>query len=111
MNEVVNGKPLGCKLEEWGIGESKLVSTMDHAQQVHSMMLTMLDYMKCMPQLTTSVEEIKQCLLSAAIGKEHVPLSVVEKLLKIGALIVFGLVGVIVFLLTGSKFGALPSLH
>lgn len=97
--------------ERWSISEQDLLEALESVKSTRETLANLTESMRHLIAIAGSVEEIKQCLLSAAIGKEHVPLSVVEKLLKIGGLIVFGLVGVIFFLLTGSKLGILPGVH
>ncbi len=50
------------------------------------------------------LSEIKVELVSAAVGKDQVPVPVVQSLFKMVGWIIFGLVTIIVFMLTGKHF-------
>lgn len=108
-----NGKEriIGCPFNSWDIVEDDLLKALATVGESHVLLNTLVAHTKYLPDIAKDSAEIKACLLSAAIGKEHVPMTVVEKILKIFGWVIFGLVGVIICLLTGAQFGWLPSLH
>lgn len=70
----------------------------DEAVQ-HLSKLTLLE------DISTDLSGVRNDLVSAATGREHVPTAVVMKLMSTMALISTGLTGVIIFLLIGNTFG------
>lgn len=100
--------PLG---DAWGVGEEEVIGAMDKISETHSLLSTLVQHTSHLPNIAKSNDEIKTYLVGAATGREHVPIKIVERLAKIGGWIIFGLVTVIVFLLTGSKLGLFPGLH
>jgi len=58
-----------------------------------------------------SLSDIKNTLMNAAIGKKHLELTTATLIFKIFGITILALVGVIVFLLTGSHNGLIGALH
>lgn len=108
-----NGKPGGgCPLGgRWGLNEEEIIGAMEKVSETHSLLNTLVAHTAHLPKIAQSNDDIKQYLVGAATGKDHVPLNVVQSLVKIGGWVIFGLITVIVFLLTGSKFGLFPGIH
>lgn len=50
-------------------------------------------------------------ILDSAMGKEHIPLPIVNNIFKLLGMVIVGLLVVIVFLLTGENYGFIGQLH
>ena len=82
---------------------SKIEETFDNSKQI-------LSYVKHLEKLDALVE-IKDHILNAATGKDHIQKDVAILLFKILGLVIVSLTAIIAFLLTGSHFGVIGSLH
>jgi hypothetical protein len=102
---------LGMEITSNDISESDLVKALEKINESHTMLSTLLEHTRHLPVIAGTSAEIKACLLSAAIGKDHVPLPVVEKIIKIFGIVIATLLMVLVFILTGIKLGWFPVLH
>lgn len=87
-----------------------VMTAMKQVTETHSIMKTLLSHTAHLPTIAQSNEDIKGYLMGAATGRDHVPVKVVQSIVKIFGWIVFGLTSIIVFSFTGSKFG-LFNLH
>lgn len=93
-----------CPLEgTQKIDDLKMI--VDSAYETHKMLQTLVSYTAHLPEIAQSNQEIKHYLMSAATGRNHVPLAIVERVVKMGGWVIFGLTAVIVFLLTGQEAG------
>lgn len=101
-------EPLGCQIKNHHL--EQITESNIYSKQ-------MLDYAKnleCLNKLSI-LEDIKEHLLDAATGKNHMETRTALTIFKVSAAIfagvIAGLVGVIVFLLTGSHAGYIQALH
>lgn len=78
--------------------------------EVHSTMTTLLEHTQHLTKLDC-LERIENKLLTAATGKDHVPMPIAKSVIKILGAVCIVLVVCIAFLLTGETFGVIGSLH
>ena len=77
-------------------------------EETHAMITNLQPTMQPISKLNSidsNIAEMKAALLAAATGRDQVPVQVVQSLFKMMGWIVFGLVFILVFVLTGHHLG------
>ncbi len=117
-DEGFNGKGYLCPLRpngEWGKHTVKALIAMDQINEIHGASKTFLDNIKHLEKLN-ALSDIKESLLSYVVGRDQISTKVVNELFEqqhktfrttqiVTGIVVVGLIGVIVFLLTGEQLG------
>lgn len=105
MKQVANGDmPFNCKVAaEWESVKGKITET-------HATSVTLAEYLPHLKKLD-ALEDIKDHLMRAATGKDQIDIGVAKMLFKILGITITALLFIIVFLLTGSHWGFLGSMH
>lgn len=91
-------------------GECKFSTFIDEFEVVKSHIEDSREHMKLLAEnmhylkKLDKLDSIETNLLSAATGRDHVPLVVVVKLIRVMGAITTGLMGTIIFLLVGNHF-------
>lgn len=113
-----NGKAFTCPLSyggEWGFHKERTEKAVNQIDEMHRTTNDILEYTKHLEKLDALVE-IKDSLLSYVVGRNSVDTKTVNEIFLqqhktfrttqiVTGIVVIGLIGVIVFLLTGEHMG------
>ncbi len=120
--EIENGKGF-CPLE--GKDNKELVDAIEKVNETHQLLSALVQHTSHLQvisklneesrayliNIARSNDEIRTYLMGAATSKNHVPLEVMTRVVKMEGFIILGLMFIIVFLLTGAHAGWINALH
>lgn len=106
-----NGIHKDCPLSEsWNEIKGSYQKMLLEVHDTHRIMHELMTHTKHLSKLD-ALEDIRDSLLDSATGKSHIDIKTAGMLFKILGAVIFALLLVIVFLLTGEKLGILNLLH
>lgn len=102
-----NGAPQYWRCPLYDKHREQIISAIVKVDTMHDGMLELVKH----TQHLQALSEIRDNLISAATGKDHVPAKILLIILATLGAVIVGLVFVIVFLLTGEAMGWINALH
>lgn len=104
----LNGVHKNCPVwDEWKQHRDRALVALNRVENMDQAMQKLADSLQHLSALT----DIRDTLLSAATGRDHIPLKAALVVLGVLCSVILGLVFVLVFLLTGEAAGWINSLH
>lgn len=105
----------GISGEAWEEHRVEIKDIMQKTDSMHTMMSQLLQNTQPistkLDAVVDAIKDMKVGLMDAATGRDQIPTNVAMYVLKVLGWVIFGLMIVIVFLLTGSHFGWIGQLH
>lgn len=107
MDQSSNGLPSCPFLADWLQHKERAMGALEKLKALHDGMDEVIKNTRHLSALS----DIRDTLLSAATGRDHIPMKVLLVVLGTLGAVIMGLVFVIVFLLTGEAQGWIKLLH
>lgn len=110
MSESQNGYREPISRAEWEEHRGVMFVVAKKVDDIHSKIPVFLEHTSHLSKLDY-LKDIKESLLSAAIGRNQLDGKLAVKLFGFAGMVILGLTLILVFLLTGEKFGWIAQLN
>ncbi len=105
-----NGYQLPMTREEWDEHRQIVIEAAEKIDVIHAKIPVFLEHTSHLSKLDY-LKDIKDSLLSAAIGRNHIDGKLAMRLFGVAGIVILGLLFVLVFLLTGETMGWIAPLN
>lgn len=110
MSGDLNGAKDWLSRDEWLEHRDEVRSTAQKIDEIHQKIPVFIEHTSHLSKLDY-LKDIKESLLSAAVGKDHIPMKIAMRMFTVLGFVVMGLMFLVVFLLTGESLGWIAPLN